>query len=253
VAPKLTLTPAECRAVVFDMDGVITDTARVHARAWKEMFDAFLRQRAARSGEPFRPFDSETDYRRYVDGKPRYDGVRSFLVSRGIVLPEGTPADAPDRETVCGLGNRKNALVRERLRAEGAARFDDAVDLIRRLHGVGIRTAVISASRNAREVLAQARVDTLFEARIDGIVAAELGLAGKPAPDVFLEAARRLDARPEEAAIVEDALAGVEAGRAGGFRWVIGVARSRQGDALRRAGADIVVSDLSEIAVRASP
>lgn len=248
--PEVILDAGACDGVVFDMDGVLTDTATVHARAWKRMFDGYLRRRAERSGGDFEPFDVGSDYPEYVDGRPRYDGVRSFLESRGIELPEGAPDDPPDRETVCGLGNRKNDLFLQQIRDEGVDRFEDAVDLVAALRERGIRTAVISASKNAREVLEGAGLPCLFAVRIDGLVAQERRLEGKPAPDVFLEAARRLGVEPARAAVVEDALAGVRAGRAGGFRWVIGVARSGSGDALREAGATAVVQRLSEIAVR---
>jgi len=245
----LTIDPDDCDAVVFDMDGVLTDTARVHAAAWKDTFDAYLRARAEAHGERFEPFDLERDYPRHVDGKARYDGVRSFLASRGIEIAAGEPSDAPDRETVCGLGNRKNERFLARLRERGAAPFADGVELVSRLRAAGIRTAVISASRNAREVLERAGIAERFETRIDGVVAAERGLEGKPAPAVLLEAARRLGAEPPRCAIVEDASAGVEAGRRGGFGWVIGVARRGGAERLMEAGADVVVRDLSEIAV----
>ena len=226
-----TIDPDECDAVIFDMDGVLTDTARVHASAWKQMFDEYLRRA---SGDDFEPFDIETDYKRHVDGKPRYEGVRSFLASRGLELPEGEPQDPPDRETVCGLGNRKNELFLERLRQQGAERFEDAADLVRRLCRAGVRVAVFSASRNAPLVLEQAGIRDLFQVRVDGVVAAEAGLQGKPAPDVLLEAARRLGVDPRRCAIVEDARAGVEAGRKGGFGRVIGVARKDGGSSSRR-------------------
>ena len=234
-------------AVVFDMDGVITDTASVHAAAWKRLFDDFLADRAADSGEPFVPFDVDADYRRYIDGKPRYDGVRDFLASRGITLPEGDPSDPPERETVCGLGNRKNGFFLEHLRTKGAEPYPSTVDLVRRLHGLGIGVAVISASQNAQEVLDAAGVGALFDVRVDGAVAEELGLPGKPDPAVFVEAARRLGADPARTAIIEDAIAGVEAGRRGAFALVVGVDRAGHAEALRRAGADVVVSDLGEL------
>ncbi len=252
MSARLVLDPSECDAVIFDLDGVITDTASVHASAWKQLFDQYLLQRAEREGGEFRPFDIGDDYKRYVDGKPRYDGVRSFLESRGIELEEGSPEDEPDRESICGLGNRKNERFLERLREEGVKRFEDAVRFIGRLHEAGIRTAVISASKNARHVLEKAGVMDLFEARVDGAVAVREGLKGKPAPDVFFEAARLLGVVRERAAIAEDAIAGVEAGHAGAFRWVIGVARSGSGEQLRRAGANVVVSDFSEIDVKGS-
>lgn len=247
---RLTLWASECDAAIFDMDGVVTETARVHARAWKEVFDELLHARAVARGEPLEPFHIETDYRRSVDGMARLDGVRRFLASRGIVLPEGSPEDPPEAETVHGVGRRKNRAFLERLHKDGARRFEDAVDLVRRLHAAGIRTAVISASRNAEQVLEEAGVSALFETRVDGVVAAREGLAGKPAPDVFLAAAERLRVTPARSAVIEDAIAGVRAGRAGGFRWVIGVARSGTDRDLAEAGADAVVRDLGEIAVR---
>jgi alpha,alpha-trehalase len=234
-------------AVIFDMDGVVTDTARVHAAAWEELFDAYLAERAPGSA----PF-SDHDYRRYVDGKPRYEGVRSFLASRGITLPDGDPSDPPDRETVCGLGNRKDAAFLDRLHRDGADPYDSTIALVRTMRARGIRTAVISASRNMKEVLASAGVGPLFDAAVDGVEAERLGLPGKPDPAVFLEAARRLGVPPARAAVVEDALAGVEAGRSGGFGLVIGVDRTGHADDLRAAGADIVVADLTEIGLGTS-
>jgi len=234
-------------AVVFDMDGVVTDTAAVHAEAWKELFDAYLEARSRRTGEPFRPFDSDADYRPYVDGKPRYDGVRSFLVSRGIELPEGDPSDPPDRETICGLGNRKNRAFLERLHRGGARAYDSTVELVGQLNAHGIKVGVISASENMNEVLASAGLESLFDVRVDGADAARLKLPGKPDPAVFLEAARRMAAEPLRAAVVEDALAGVEAGRRGDFALVVGVDRTGHPDALAEAGADIVVGDLREL------
>jgi beta-phosphoglucomutase family hydrolase len=233
-------------AVVFDLDGVVTDTATVHAAAWKQLFDAFLQARTAAAGEPFRPFTDE-DYRRYVDGKPREDGVRSFLESRGIALPEGAPSDPPERATVRGLGSRKNALFLQLLEQQGAAPFPSTVELVRELGRRGIRTGVISASRNAAAVLAAAGLDDLFRARVDGADADRLGLPGKPDPAVFLEAARRLGAEPAQTAVVEDAVAGIEAGRRGGFGLVVGVDRTGHPDALRESGADVVVSDLGQL------
>lgn len=234
-------------AVIFDMDGVVTDTASIHAAAWKRMFDAYLEERSRRSGEPFRPFEIDTDYRRYVDGKPRYDGVRDFLRSRAIILPEGTSADAPGTETVRGLGNRKDQAFLAHIAEHGVEAYPGTVDLVRWLRDEGVGVGIISASRNLNEVLDAAGVGGLFEVRVDGIEAERLRLAGKPAPDVFLEAARRLKAEPSGAAILEDALAGVEAGRRGGFRLVIGVDRTGHADELRAYGADIVVSDPGEL------
>jgi beta-phosphoglucomutase family hydrolase len=222
----LVLDTQQLDAVVFDMDGVVTRTASVHAAAWKSLFDTYLRERSARTGEPFSPFDAVADYLPYVDGKPRYDGVRDFLGSRGIVLPEGAPADPPEAETVCGLGNRKNDYFLEAVRVQRVLPYEGTVRLIAQLHAAGVRTAVISASENTTMILEAAGVRDLFAAQVDGLVARELGIPGKPAPDVFLEAARRVGAEPGRAAVVEDALAGVTAGRAGGFALVIGVDRT---------------------------
>jgi beta-phosphoglucomutase family hydrolase len=239
--------PSPIQACLFDLDGVLTQTAKVHAAAWKEMFDAFLRTRSERAGEPFVPFDAVEDYDEYVDGKPRYDGVRSFLASRGIVLPEGDPSDPPGAETVAGLGNRKNDLVLVLIRRDGVTAYDGSVRYVRAVRDAGLRRAVVSSSANCREVLAAAGIEDLFEVRIDGIVARREHLKGKPAPDTFLAAARELGVEPARAAVFEDALAGVAAGRAGGFGFVVGVDRVGQADALRDHGADIVVSDLAEL------
>lgn len=242
------ISPKKYDAVIFDMDGVVTQTAHVHAGAWKKMFDAYLEQRAKRDDEEVRPFSIEADYNRYVDGKPRYDGVRDFLQSRGIDLPEGSSNDDPDRETVRSLGNRKNHYFRQQLEKEGAKRYDSTVALIERLKQVGIKTAIISASKNAREVLTSAGVADLFDARVDGLDAEEQGLAGKPAPDVFLAAAGQLGVEPARAVVVEDAQSGVEAGRIGNFGLVIGVNRGNQVEELARF-ADVVVDDLAEVEV----
>lgn len=235
------------QAVIFDTDGVITDTAAVHAAAWKQLFDSFLEQRAQAAGDEFVPFDPDEDYRRYVDGKPRYDGVASFLESRGISLPRGEPDDPPSVETICGLGNQKNQFFVNHLRTQGVKAFSSTVEFIHELQALGIHTAVISASKNCKEVLEAAGVLGLFEVRVDGVVSAELGLAGKPDPAVFLEAARRLGVPTADAAVVEDAIAGVEAGRRGEFGLVVGVDRTGHPDELAAGGADIVVSDLSEL------
>jgi alpha,alpha-trehalase len=238
-------------AVIFDLDGVITDTASVHAAAWKRMFDQFLADRADREGEDQQPF-SEDDYYLYVDGKPRYDGVESFLASRGISLPRGDPGDLPAAETACGLGNRKDELFLSQLRKEGVASFPSSIALLHGLRASGCRTAVISASRNCSNVLEAAGVAELFDAKVDGLDADELGLKGKPNPAVFLEAARRLEVEPARAAVVEDALAGVEAGRRGGFGLVIGVDRAGHAEELRERGADILVGDLGEVRITAT-
>jgi beta-phosphoglucomutase family hydrolase len=239
--------PSQIRACLFDLDGVLTKTARVHAAAWKEMFDAFLRDRAGRTGEKLVPFDPVADYDTYVDGKPRYDGVRSFLASRGIRLPEGDPSDPPSAETVYGLGNRKNELVLAMLKRDGVQVYEGSVRYVRAVRDAGLHRAVVSASANCREVLQAAGIEDLFEVRIDGIVVEEKHLKGKPAPDTFLAAAEELGAKPAEAAVFEDALAGVEAGRAGHFGFVVGVDRTGQHEALVQHGADIVVSDLAEL------
>jgi len=239
--------PAGIAACLFDLDGVLTQTAKVHAAAWKEMFDAFLRDRSRRTGEPFRPFEITSDYARYVDGKLRQDGVRAFLASRGIALPEGSADDPPSAPTVHGLGNRKNELVLELIRRRGVDVYEGSVRFVGAVRGAGLRRAVVSASKNCREVLAAAGIAHLFAVRVDGIVAAEAGLRGKPAPDTFLAAAAALGVEPAHGAVFEDAIAGVEAGRAGAFGWVVGVDRVGQAGALRRHGADAVVGDLSEL------
>jgi alpha,alpha-trehalase len=236
-------------AVIFDMDGVITNTAAVHAAAWKQMFDEYLKKRAKQHGQQFQPFNADTDYHRYVDGKPRYDGVKSFLESRGISLPYGDPEDKPDQETICGLGNRKNQHFLQRLKKHGADVYQSSVRFVKQLQSNGAPTAVISASRNAEAVLKAAGVQDLFNIKVDGVDSTELQLKGKPDPAIFLEAAKRLEVKPEKAAIVEDSLAGVEAGRRGKFKMVIGVDRANQADDLRERGADIVVQDLSEVEV----
>lgn len=236
-------------AVIFDMDGVVTDTASLHAEAWKRMFDDYLRGRAADRGETFLPFRDE-DYRRYVDGRPRYEGVAAFLASRGVDLPFGRPDERPARETVCGLGNRKNELFWHLLDEHGPQRYESTVQLLRALRQRDIRTALISSSRNAPAVLEAAGVRDLFDAEVGGQEAAELGLAGKPDPAVFLEAARRVRTVPRRAVVVEDALVGVRAGRAGGFGLVIGVDRAGHADELVAAGADVVVDDLARVCVQ---
>jgi beta-phosphoglucomutase family hydrolase len=238
--------PDAIRACLFDLDGVLTQTARVHAAAWKEMFDEYLRARAERSGEPFVPFDAH-DYDTYVDGRPRYDGVRAFLGSRGIELPEGNPDDPPESETVDGLGNRKNELVVAQIRSGGVEVYEGSVRYVRAARDAGLRRAVVSSSANTRDVLAAAGIEDLFEVRVDGVTIAQEHLRGKPAPDTFLLAAQRLGVDAASSAVFEDALAGVEAGRAGDFGYVVGVDRVGQADALREHGADRVVSDLSEL------
>lgn len=239
--------PAGITTLLFDLDGVLTETARIHAQAWKEMFDGFLRERAERTGEPFDPFDRPTDYDEYVDGLPRLDGVLSFLKSRGIELPMGSPSDPPDAETAHGLGTRKNDLVLELIRQQGVEPYEGSVRFVKAALDRGLRRAVVSSSTNCRDVLVAAGIDHFFEARVDGVVAEREDLAGKPAPDTFLAGARMLGAEPAQAAVFEDALAGVQAGRAGDFGWVVGVDRTGQADALRARGADVVVQDLGEL------
>jgi beta-phosphoglucomutase family hydrolase len=248
--------PEGITAVIFDMDGVVTETASVHAAAWKRLFDDYLERRAKLADETFVPFDPDEDYRRYIDGKARRDGVRDFLASRGITLPEGDSSDAPDVETVSGLGNRKNDYFLNHVSRYGATAYRSTVALVEQLRSARVRTAIISASLNMSQVLEAAGVADLFEIRVDGHAAEDLGLPGKPDPAVFLEAARRLGVEASQAAVVEDALAGVEAGRRGGFALVIGVDRAGHPDALRAAGADLVVSDLGELelsGLRSSP
>lgn len=251
--PIATLSPREYDAVLFDMDGVLTQTAGIHAAAWKQLFDAFLEHRAVASGERFTPFDIETDYRRYVDGKPRYDGVEAFLRSRGIDLPQGTNEDGPEVESVHGLGNRKDRYFMEHLERHGVQTFEAAVDLVRALRAQGVRTAVVTSSINCESVLRQAGITDLFDVRVDGLDITRLGLRGKPAPDAFLEAARRMHIEPARSVVVEDAIAGIEAGRAGGFGLVIGVDHVGDSHRLREAGADVVVATLAQVHVATEP
>ncbi|HVX34320.1 MAG TPA: beta-phosphoglucomutase family hydrolase [Solirubrobacterales bacterium] len=244
--PKLDL-PEAITALLFDLDGVLTKTAVVHDKAWKRMFDDFLRGRAAARGEEFVPFDPGADYNEYVDGKPRYDGVRSFLESRGIELPEGSPEDPPSAATVCGLGNRKNELVLKLIEEDGVEPYAGSVRFVEAARAAGLRRAVVSSSANCREVLEAAGIEGLFEERIDGKVAEEQHLKGKPAPDTYLAGAAALGVEPAAACVFEDAVSGVEAGAAGHFGHVVGVDRVDHADALRAHGADVVVTDLAEL------
>ncbi|MEO6798069.1 MAG: beta-phosphoglucomutase family hydrolase [Candidatus Dormibacter sp.] len=239
--------PQAVAACLFDLDGVLTQTAKVHAAAWKQMFDAYLRDRSAKAHQPFVPFDQVADYDTYVDGKPRYDGVRSFLGSRHIELPPGEPSDPPDKETIGGLGNRKNELVLHLIQEHGVQSYEGSVRYLAAIREAGLRSAVVSSSTNCREVLKAAGMEGLFDKRIDGVVAERDHLKGKPAPDTYLAAARELGLRPSQAAVFEDALAGVAAGRAGRFGFVVGVDRGGQAEALREHGADVVVSDLADL------
>jgi alpha,alpha-trehalase len=234
-------------AILFDLDGVLTSTADIHASAWKRLFDDYLERRAEQQGEPFRPFEIATDYKRYVDGRPRYEGVQTFLESRGIKLPRGSVASPAGEETVCGLGNRKDEMVQAAIDAGKVKSFPGSIDFARRALAAGIKTAVVTSSRNCDLVLKAAGIDDLFEVRVDGRTIEDEGLRGKPAPDSFLRAAARLGVRPERAVVVEDAIAGVQSGRAGNFGLVIGIDRHGDGDALRSNGADVVVTDLSEL------
>jgi beta-phosphoglucomutase family hydrolase len=234
-------------ACLFDLDGVLTQTALVHSAAWKQTFDSFLQVWAARNGQPFVPFDPAADYHEFVDGRQRADGVRTFLASRGITLPEGHPDDEPDRETVNGVGNRKNILVLQKIQEGAVQVYPGSVEYLKAVKAAGLRRAVVSASANCKDVLEAAGIADLLEARVDGVVARELGLPGKPAPDTFLLGAKLLDLAPENCAVFEDAQAGVAAGKAGGFGIVIGVDRVGQAEALRANGADVVVTDLSEL------
>ena len=246
--PLLTLDRSRYDAVVFDMDGVITDTAGLHAALWKELFDAYLADRTRRSGRAYPRF-ADGDYLAYVDGKHRDDGVAAFLASRGIELPRGTPDDGADRETVWGLANRKNAGFERAVARGGVRAFPSSVDLVRRLQREDFGTALISASRNCRRVLEMAGIGELFGVVVDGIETERLGLPGKPSPAVFLEAARRLAVAPGRSVVVEDAVAGVQAGRAGGFGLVVGVDRRAAAGALLDNGADVVVRDLAQVAL----
>ena len=232
------------QAVLFDLDGVLTDTASIHAAAWKEAFDGYLRRR---EGEAIVPFDPIHDYLRYVDGKPRFEGVDSFLRSRGIALPRGSPSDPPGDQTVCAVGNLKNELVGRVLAENPVSPYPGSLLLIRHLLDLGVQIAVVTSSANARAVLAAAGLDDFFAVRVDGEVAADMGLRGKPYPDPYLEAAHRLGVMPDSAVVIEDATSGVAAGRAGDFGLVIGVARHDNASELLAAGADLVVGDLGEL------
>jgi len=239
--------PSGIRACLFDLDGVLTDTAAVHAAAWKEMFDEFLRAYAAQHGIPFVPFDARVEYDAYVDGKPRADGVRDFLAARGIKLPDGTPDDPPTAMTVNGLGNRKNLAVQRRIRTEGVHVFEGSRRYLQAAEQAGLRRAVVSSSANTREVLDVTGLAQYVEQVVDGVTIRTEGLRGKPAPDTFLAAAKGFGVDPSAAAVFEDALAGVSAGRSGHFGHVIGVDRVGQADELKIHGADVVVRDLADL------
>jgi beta-phosphoglucomutase family hydrolase len=244
---KFAITRDQYDAVLLDLDGVITDTASVHAACWKQMFDEYLQKRATQRRDSFRPFDIATDYRLYVDGKPRYDGVRDFLASRGIQLPEGRADDPPEAETVDGLGNRKNELVNKIMEEKGVEPYEGSVELIHQLRGREFKIAVVTSSQNCTAVLQAVKLDHFFDAQVDGNVIHAEHLAGKPAPDSYLMAAKLLGVGPARAIVIEDALSGVEAGRNGNFGLVIGVARKGNADELRQHGAHLVVNDLGEL------
>jgi beta-phosphoglucomutase family hydrolase len=237
-------------AVLFDMDGVLTATARVHSACWKRMFDGFLKSYYEKKGESFVPFDIEKDYKLYVDGKLRDEGVKSFLLSRKIKLPYGNTDDPPGRDTVCSLANIKFKMVRDVLETEGVDVFEGSIDLVKRLRAAGVKMAVVSSSKSCRDVLESVGITDLFDDIIDGNAATRLGLPGKPAPDTYLKAAELLDTEPARAVVVEDAISGVMAGRDGGFGLVVGVDREGNPEALKQNGADIVVSDLGEFTLR---
>lgn len=235
------------QAVIFDLDGVITQTASLHARCWKQTFDEFLKKRSANAKNSFIPFDLKKDYQQYVDGKPRYDGVQSFLQSRHIDLPHGEPDDPPDKETICGLGNRKNNLFEKALQTDGIKVYEGTVAWIHQLRGQGLKTAVVTASKHGDMILKAAAISHLFDARVDGNTAEAMNLKGKPEPDTYLKAAEMLQVEPRKAVVVEDALAGVQAGHRGGFGLVIGIDRDNHADELLADGADFVVADLVEL------
>lgn len=239
--------PDKTEALLFDMDGVLTQTAKVHAAAWKQTFDAFLRRHADQTGDAFVAFDEVSDYDEYVDGLPREDGVRSFLKSRGIDLPDGSPDDPPDADTVEGIGNDKNRRVLQLIHDHGVEPYEGSVRYVHAAQRAGLRRAVVSSSTNTQDVLAAAKLGDLFDAVIDGVVAHRQHLKGKPAPDTFLAGARALGVDPDRAVVFEDALAGVAAGRAGNFGYVVGVDRVGQREALKDHGADVVVADLAEL------
>ncbi len=239
--------PAAMRACLFDLDGVLTSTAKLHAAAWKEMFDGYLKEWAEKSGAAFVAFDAAADYDTYVDGKSRADGTRSFLQSRGIDLPLGSSGDRAGTLTITGLGDAKNAILINRIRRDGVEPYPGSVRYVRAVRSAGLQTAVVSSSANCAEVLRAAGIADLFQTRIDGVTVDEQHLAGKPAPDTYLAAANRLGVAPGAAAVFEDALSGVAAGRAGGFGWVVGVDRVGQAEELRAHGADRVVTDLAQL------
>jgi alpha,alpha-trehalase len=248
----VSLSLRDLDAILFDLDGVVTKTADLHAAAWKQMFDAYLQTRANQTAEPFQPFDIVADYQQYVDGKPRYDGVRSFLTARGITLPEGSPDDPPERETICGLGNAKQKVFLEQLATRGVEVYESSVAFIQQAKAQGLKVAVITSSKNGTTVLETAGLTDLFDTAVDGRERERLGLAGKPHADTFLEATKRLGVQPSRTAMVEDAIVGVQAGRAGGFAWVIGLDRHGRAQELQANGAHLVVPDLAALTLQPS-
>ncbi len=235
------------KAMILDLDGVVTQTSRVHARAWKEMFDEYLEKRDKEEGESVQSYNPDVDYDKYISGKPRYEGVKSFLESRDIELPYGDPSDKPDQETICGLGNKKNRIFLNLLKKNGVDAYEGAVEHIKLWREKGLKIAVVSSSRNCAQVLEAAGITDLFDVRVDGVTAREEKLKGKPQPDLFLDAARKLGVEPEHAVVYEDAVAGVQAGHAGKFGLVIGIARTGNDDDLRENGADIVIHNFDEL------
>ena len=238
---------SQFEAMLFDLDGVLTPTAKIHAACWKRVFDEFLKRQAQETGTPFVPFELPEDYHRYVDGKPRYPGVESFLTSRNMQLPYGSPSDPPNNSTVCGIGNKKDSYFSTVLKEDGIEAFPGAISLVKSLRDQHIKTAVVSSSRNCKAVLEAAKITHLFDTIMDGRVAEALHIPGKPAPDTFLQAAADLSVAPEKAVVFEDAIAGVQAGKQGQFGWVVGVADADNAQALLDNGADIVVADLGEL------
>ncbi len=247
IRPAEAFTPARFDAILFGLDGVLTSTARVHTACCKQTFDDFLQARSTRTGEPFRPFDPDDDYKRFVDGKQRCDGVRRFLASRGITLPEGTPASPPDEKSVCGLGDRKDEPVKCAIRAGEAKTYPGSIAFVRWVRSLALKTAVMSSSHHCAEVLGATEIENLFDAQVDGEVVDLLHLPGKPAPDTYLHTAKLLGVTPPLTVVVEDATAEVQTGRAGGFGLVVGVDRSGSAEEPQQNGADLVVSDLGEL------
>lgn len=234
-------------ALIFDLDGVLTKTAAVHMKAWEQMLKSYLDQYRSKTGQNIKPYDSKMDYLQYIDGKARYDGVKSFLDSRQINLPYGSPDDESGKETICGLGNRKNDIFLELLKKDGIQVYKDTIHKIKQWRKQGLKTAVISSSKNCKTVLEMAKIDHLFDVRVDGLISAELNIPSKPKPDIFLHAASQLKANPTASAIFEDAISGVQAGKSGGFKFVVGVARHGSEEDLYKNGADIVIHNFEEL------